>query len=125
MQNTSLRRLYLSRTAITGEGLKHLKRARQALYLLDLSYTRVTNKDMQHLTPENMSDLSSLDLVGTAVTEDGIRTLIDPSADDIKLRRLYLSAQQISTELASQLRRKGVQITIIPTTPITHVPKHP
>ncbi len=69
---TALETLYLGNTQVTDEGVEHLK-ALTALRTLDLSSAHITDEGLEHLS--DLSALESLDLRYTQVTDARIARL--------------------------------------------------
>src|SRR5262245_28198601 len=84
-----LRRLSLSNTPVTDEGLKHCADLTNIRFL-DLNRTKVSSKGMKNL--RRMKSLDTLALYGTALDDEGLKEV----ADCEKLGAVVLSETRIS-----------------------------
>jgi len=127
---TQLKWLFLNRTQVTDEGLRHLSGLTQLKWLL-LYQTKVTDEGLRHLsgltqltelglyfTPEvtnkglrhlsGLTQLTTLHLVGNKVTDEGLRHLSGLT----QLTELKLSHTKVTDEGIKHLRRLMPQTSI-------------
>ena len=68
-------RLWLTRTAITDDGLAELVRAKPAMHTLYISQTRVTIDGLRHL--QHLPKLRRLEIAPDQLTEEAVEMLAD------------------------------------------------
>ncbi len=92
--------LDVSGSDISDRGLHELASTRTRLRLLDLSFTRVSDKGLKAVASQ--SELRHISLINCRVTDSGITSLTRLT----QLREIYLTKTSVSSQAAEQLRRR-------------------
>ncbi len=97
--------LYLNKTNISDEGLKHLANLKQ-LRRLHLANTAITNIGVKHL--EGLENLETLNIYGTKVS-DGV---LDSVAKLPKLKKVFLYNTEVSPRVAFKFLTKNPNLDV-------------
>lgn len=97
--------LYLNKTQITDEGLKHLAGLKQ-LRRLHLANTAITDAEVRHL--EGLENLETLNIYGTKVTD----AVLESVAKLPKLKKVFLYDTEVNPRTAFRFLNKHPELDV-------------